>query len=244
MSTTMNRNLPRFVRDMLASPPPRGAGLNNWCYRTARVLHPYRSANEIILLLEAATAGEKLKGGEIARAVERSRATAWQPGQVQAVTAPAWPSVNEEQREAITGRDDGLVDLWEASPARLDDNDGHTEEIIDRLFPGSPLLCVGRSNSEFATRPREILRGRLAELQFIVPSTMSARTGRTQDGKVSEHTLENTGSRRFLVIEFDMGSQDEHAAFVATSGKSRPARIGSSQWRQEPARLVLLRRAI
>ena len=30
-----------------------------------------------------------------------------------------------------------------------------------------------------------------------------SRTGRTQDGKESEHTLENTGPRRFLVIEQD-----------------------------------------
>ena len=30
---------------------------------------------------------------------------------------------------------------------------------------------------------------------------MTTRTGLTQDGKESEHTLSNTGDRRFLVVE-------------------------------------------
>ena len=72
---------PQFVRDLLASPPQRGDGLNLWFYRVARVLHPYRDSAEIIELLRAATAGEPIKPGEIERAVERSKATAWKPGQ-------------------------------------------------------------------------------------------------------------------------------------------------------------------
>ena len=63
--------LPRFVRDLLASAPHRGGGLNNWFYRIARVLHPYRTTEEIIELLKAATAGEPVKHGEIERAVKR-----------------------------------------------------------------------------------------------------------------------------------------------------------------------------
>src|SRR5213078_2485469 len=95
-----SKELPRFVRDLLASPPRRGGGLNNWLYRVARVLHPYRAANEIVLLLEAATAGEPLKRGEIERAVKNSAATAWKPQQpAQAQThAPAWPPVNAARR--------------------------------------------------------------------------------------------------------------------------------------------------
>ena len=72
--------LPQFVRDLLASPPQRGGGLNLWFYRTSRVLHPYRDPNEIIELLRAATNGEPVKHGEIERAVDRSKATAWKPG--------------------------------------------------------------------------------------------------------------------------------------------------------------------
>jgi hypothetical protein len=208
-------DLPQFVRDLLASPPKRGEGLNLWLFKTARVLHPYRSPAEIVQLLGAVTAGEPIKHGEIERAVERSAAVAWQPGQRVALTrAAAWPHVNAEQREAVIATGLGLVDLWEASPVRFEDSQSHAEEIIDRLFPGNPMLCVGKCNSQFATQHRESWRGRLAEMSLIVPSPMSARTGHTQEGKESEHTLENTGQRRFLVIEQDRGSVDEQSAIL------------------------------
>jgi hypothetical protein len=54
----------------------------------------------------------------------------------------------------------------------------------------------------------------LAALQLIVPSPMTARLGRTQDGTQSAHTLEATGARRFLVIEQDRGTIDEQAAVL------------------------------
>jgi hypothetical protein len=215
--------LPQFVRDLLASPPRRGEGLNLWFYRVARVLHPYRDSAEIIELLRAATAGEPVKHREIERAVERSKATAWKPGQPpQSVRASAWPKVNTEQREAVIAAGAGLVDLWEISPVRFEDNGSHTEKIIDALFPGDLLLCAGRTNRDFATQTREEWRGKLAALQLIVPSPMTARIGHTQDGKESAHTLEATGSRRFLLIEQDGGTVDEQAAVLLHLAERAP----------------------
>jgi hypothetical protein len=124
-----------------------------------------------------------------------------------------WPRVNQEQREAII-HDGGLADLWECSPVRIEDNAAHTEQVIDALFPGNPLLCCGKSNSAFDTRPREDWRGQLAELALIVPSPMSAVTGLTKEGNESAHTLSNTGPRRFLICEFDTGTTDEQAALL------------------------------
>jgi hypothetical protein len=214
--TRHTQTLPQFVRDLVASPPGRGKGLNNWFYRAARVLHPYRDSAEIIELLRAAAAGEPVKQGEIERAVERSKATAWKPGQ--AVQHPkhgsSWPKVNTEQREAVIAAGGELVDLWEASPVRFEDNKSHTEEIIDALFPANPLLCVGRSNTDFATQSRWEWRGKLATLQLIVPNPMTARIGITQDEKESAHALSITGPRRFLVIEQDGGTIDEQAAVL------------------------------
>jgi hypothetical protein len=51
---------------------------------------------------------------------------------------------------------------------------------------------------------------------------MSARTGRTQDGKESEHSLDNTGPRRFLVIEQDSGNTDEQAAVLLHLAERAP----------------------
>ena len=54
----------------------------------------------------------------------------------------------------------------------------------------------------------------MAQLQLIVPSPMTSRTGLTKDGRESKHTLSNTGPRRFLICEFDTGTTDQHAALL------------------------------
>ena len=240
----MTKELPQFVRDLLASPPKAGEGVNRYLFRLARVLHPYRDEHEIIETLRALTAncGRTVTEKEIVRAVERSKSCAWTPGETNPVrSAPPWPAVNQEQRQAIIKGGYRLVDLWEESPIRLDDNDGNTEEIIDTLFPGNPLLCCGKTSMEFATRSREKWRGRLSTLQLIVPSPMTARTGLTQDGKESEHTLSNTGDRRFLVVEFDDGTIDEHAALLIHLIARAPMASSCPSRREESARMVLLR---
>ena len=221
--------LPQFVRDLLASPPHRGGGLNLWFYRMARVLHPFRDSSEIIEVLRAATTGERVKRGEIERAVERSKAAAWTPGQPRqgATQALAWPKVNTEQREAVTASGAGLVDLWEIASLRFQDSKSHTEEIIDVLFPGDPLLCAAHSDSEFATRSREEWRGELAALQLIVPSPMTARLGLTQEGKESAHALSITGPRRFLVIDQDNGTIDEQAAVLLHLAERAPLAVAA-----------------
>ena len=225
MRTPQCRELPRFVRDLLASPPRAGEGVNRYLFRLARVLHPYRNDGEIMDILRAVTAGcgRVVTEQEIKRAVERSRGVAWTPGGPNHVpSTPPWPSLNSEQRDAILEEGGGLVDLWEASPIRIDENRPRTEEIIDALFPGNPLICCGANMAGFATRSREDWRGELSSLQLIVPSAMTSRTGLTREGKESEHALSNTGPRRFLVVEFDHGTADDHAAIVMHLAERAP----------------------
>jgi len=212
------KTLPRFVEEMLAAPPRAGEGVHPWLYRVARQLHAHLPAVEIIALLESRVkdCGRHVSRKEITDAVQAAMLTAWQPNgnaaPVQSVSK--WPVVNQEQRAAIVRDGGGLADLWELSPVRIEDNDPHTEEIIDRLFPGNPLLCCGKSNDVFDTMPREDWRGKMSDLALIVPSPMSAVTGLTQKGEVSKHSLNNTGTRRFLVVEFDTGTSDDHAALL------------------------------
>jgi hypothetical protein len=125
-----------------------------------------------------------------------------------------WPDMDRDQINTIVNSGPGLYDLWESSPVRFEDDQPHTEDFIDALFPGDPLLCVGSSSVQFDTRSREEWRGQLSELQVIVPHPMTALLGHTKEGKLSAHTLENTGPRRFLVAEFDSGSIDSHAALL------------------------------
>ena len=212
------KTLPRFIEEMLTAPPRAGEGVHNYLYRVSRQLHAHLPAVEIIALLEnrVKDCGRHVSRKEITDAVQAAMLTAWQPNgnaaPVQSVSK--WPSVNKEQREAIIRDGGGLADLWEASRVRLEDNDPHTEEIIDQLFPGNPLLCCGKSNSDFDTKPREDWRGEMSDLALIVPSPMSAVTGLTQKGEVSKHSLNNTDTRRFLVVEFDNGTPDDHAALL------------------------------
>jgi hypothetical protein len=125
-----------------------------------------------------------------------------------------WPALDVALVKQIVSGGPGLYDLWESSPIRFDDDGAHTETIIDALFPENPFLCAGESSFHFRTASRESFRGSLSELQFIVSSPMIAERGHTKDGKESAHTLENTGPRRFLVIEFDQGTPDEQAALL------------------------------
>jgi hypothetical protein len=171
-----------------------------------------------------ANCGRFVPRQEIVSAVQNALPSAWQPGsRSQPIHfAPKWPSVNQKQREAIIHGSGELADLWEFSKPRIKDGETHTEQIIDRLFPDAPLLCCGKLNSDFDTRPREDWRGELSRLQFIVPSAMSAVTGKTKDGRESKHALDNTAPRRFLVCEFDSDEVDDHAALLIHLGGYAP----------------------
>ena len=134
-------------------------------------------------------------------------------------TSRHWPEINEPLRADVIADGGGLADLWELSPVPIEDNRPRTEEIMDRLFPGNPLLCAGRNRYRFDTKPRNAWRGGLAERQFIVPSPMSAVRGKAKEGRWSKHTAANTGPRRFLVCEFDSGTKDEQAALLMHMGQ-------------------------
>lgn len=114
-----------------------------------------------------------------------------------------WPQVNLEQIEAISHEGQKLAALSEKSPIRFEACNCHAEQVIDALFVGNPLLCCGANKYHTATEPRTSWRGRLGKMQFIVPSPMKARTGKTLEGKLSPRSADNTGPRRFLVVEFD-----------------------------------------
>ncbi|MST00640.1 MAG: hypothetical protein EXS29_04950 [Pedosphaera sp.] len=217
------KTFPPFLAEMLAASPHAGEGVHNWLFCVSRQLHAHLPALEIITLLEERTraCGRHVSRKEIEDAVRNSLPSAWEPNGKTGGTlhigepAPAkWPEVNKELREAVIAENGGLADLWECGNPRFEDSENHTEQIIDWLFPGNPLLCCGKSSHEFDTRPRDEWRGDLSALQLIVPSPMSAVEGVTKEGKPSRHTLSNTGPRRYLICEFDTGAPDDHAALL------------------------------
>ena len=119
----MTAKLPRFICDLLGACPAAGAGVHNWLFRCARVLHAfYPNRVELANLLAAAAAG----CGRHIPNVKSSRP--WiirlgAPGNPNNATASpnrsghqSGPRPNQERIEAITKDGPGLVDLWEISP--------------------------------------------------------------------------------------------------------------------------------
>lgn len=209
----MNTPLPHWAATIIENPPRSGGGFHHWLFRASRALWKCgRSEADILPLLESAAAncGRPVSDSEIQNAMFNSRPV---KGMRNTHTQAPWARMNAELRESIiTASGAGMADLREASPVRFDDTLPHTEEIIDQLFPADTLLCCGREQKTAHTQARETWRGKLAKKAFIVPSPMTAETGKNQAGKTSDRCLANTGPRRFIVVEFDAGSIDEQAA--------------------------------
>lgn len=221
-----DKELPVFIKDLLASVPRAGEGVHIFLFRTARVLHPYRDEHDIAALLKASVVGcgRHVSDTEIWNAIKDSKSCAWNPDSPQLTfhAEAKWPEVNRELVKSIIKNGGKLEDLFQLSPVPVDTDELQTEKIIDVLFPKGSLLCVAKSIRDFVTDNREALRGKLSEFSHIVPSPMSKRMGITKDGRESAHTLENTGLRRFLVIEFDTGTRDEHAALLLHLAERAP----------------------
>ena len=231
--TNQNQNpsvevlLPSRIQKLLNSCPKAGNGVHSWLYNTALRLHAFFGNKTHIcelLAKHSADCGRDVGEQEIWDAIENSES--WLAGQkgksTEARTVARWPARNEEQIEAITKAGPDLAGLIAMSPLRWTDEQPHTEEIIEFLFPGNPLLCAGLKKESSLTRTREEWRGFLANQQFIVPSPMIAIRGKTQNGRDSMRCLANTGPRRFLVVEFDQGTFDQHAALLIHLAKYAP----------------------
>lgn len=215
--------LPQWVIDILAAVPARGDGLNRWLLRAAIALRRCgRSNHEIQATIEAATMDQPVKRGEIERAVTRSAKYMTDPSTV--TTRRTTPTENPALRAKIVEQSGGVevVDLWEKSPSRLTDEGPTAEELIDLLFPGNPLLCCAMKLHSARTKPRSWWRGRLKYAQFIVPSAMTAETGLNQEGRQSSRCLNNTGPRRYLIVEQDSGTPDEQAAVLLHLAEKAP----------------------
>ncbi len=227
-------DLPNWARDILAAVPKRGDGLNTWLMRASIALRRAgRSAGEIIEALRCLTAGEPVKAGEIERAVRRSIEYVTGDGMTSRPAAPRWPEVDNAARAAIVAQHDGgALELWECSPVRFDDDSSHTEEIIDALFPGDPLICVADGPETAVTGPRESFRGRLGSKGLIVPSPMTKLTGVNQEGKESARCLDNTGPRRFLGCRARQRHPRRASGRDYAPGGAGAAGARCSQWRE------------
>lgn len=228
-------SLPDWLKDKLDSPPSAGDGIHAWLFSCARQLHAHMDAAAIEAALTDATAGcaRRVTAREIRDSVQNSHAVAWQRGgKISGAREPHppctggagavdlaasdWPKPDAAARRcriADARREvGGLVDLWERSPEW--DGVKSADDWLDALFPDAEWLCLAVDHPATArSRRREKwMFGPADECGLVVPSPMTGPSGRRQDGQVSHRCYENTGARRWLVIEFDSGAIDEQAA--------------------------------
>jgi len=206
--------LPKKIRDRINSCPESGQGVNPWIFNTALSLTNYFEDHHIIDILKAFVSCPG-REREILRAVTRAREIA--NGEEGGGSGPRalWPAVDYTMvHKIVVNCPVRLKDLRSISRMDLSTEGPRTEEILDALFPGNPLLCFGRSVNACWTKPREFWRGRESGFQFIVANPMTKETGLTTDRRASQRCLDNTGSRKFVVIEFDISESGDWAPYV------------------------------
>lgn len=214
--------LPAWLLEKLASPPVAGAGVHGWLFSVARQLHAHLGEGEIVACLTAATAacGRYVTAREIADAARNSREVAWTPKGGSRSTgetfrapeiaerAEKWPMFSGSARNARIA--DVLGDGFDGFTR---DEQDDCDDVIDDLFPGAEWLCLAKGHPATArSRRREKWLFESSSCDLVVPSPMTGPSGKRQDGKVSHRCLENTASRRWLVIEFDDGTMREQGA--------------------------------
>ena len=232
-NTASERPLPACLLDELQNPPT--SDRHSWFFWCAVRLSEYRNQRVVLELLRTAAkhVGRHVPDREIQEAVKdaiRWRAThgpADTPLQKILQAEMRWPKPDLPQTDHLVRSGPCRRDLRDLTKERFSTDTRHTESLTDSLYPGNPLLCCARSSWKFATRRREIWRGRLHTLPLLVPSPMSSVYGRTDEGTGpwSEHTLANTGPRQYLVIEFDF-------AEFSDDGKETPLASWIRAWAQ------------
>ena len=232
-------SLPDRVRNTLAGLPFRG--IHRWLFHVACTCVEHTALDDIriIDLLYAATRGARrpVRRYEIAKAVADARRKCGGPANKPALSfTRRWPDPDPAAIAAISKTGLSLYDLWESSPCRFGDDLPHTEEVIDALFPGDPLLCCGLDSQQFATRRRSAWRGHLSRLSLIVPNPMLSRNALTQDRRLSEQTKAGTAGRVYLVIEFD---RDELSLDIQAALHADLARRISLRWQPSSADMNL-----
>jgi hypothetical protein len=173
--------------------------------------------------------GRLFQPGEVSRAIRKAFGTNWQGTDAKG-SSPAFKlpdQVNKTlQRQVIEANRHATVEaLRRANPHPCDDL--RPSEILPLLFPEDqragkdPLLCVSmEAKGESHTLPvsahcHPLNQWHTNRASFLIPSAMTARTGKTQGGRASARSKENTGPRQHIIVECDGGeSHDEQAAIL------------------------------
>jgi len=239
-------DLPKFLRDLKSPATGEGIGVHNWLFRMALRLHAYRDHQAIVAMLSAAVkgCGRDVPESEIEEAVVNSKQYAYklsgtsnrskgsyttarkQPSKPQVQATPKWGKRNAEKIAVIAAADPNAFDaLKYSSPVKVSENLHDAACILERLFPGNPLLSVAIGKYDFVTLLRMELKGSARLYSYLVPSAMTKRQGYNKKGKLSYRSLDATGPRMYLVTEFDQGDKDTQSAAIRYLARYAPLAV-------------------
>lgn len=200
--------------DPLGTPPQAGGGVHRWIFVSARKLARFGvTPEEAYRLIRKAVAscGRPVPDREIWDAIGGAGGPSPDfPG------ASKWPKSDPLAIEAIARENPAALERLYQASRHHDLRAGHparfVASLMERLFPGNPVICTGEGIETMACHRLRDCADHLHLNQYVVPSPMRGFTGITLTGRTSRRCLDNTGPRRFLVIEFDTGSIQQQAA--------------------------------
>jgi hypothetical protein len=183
--------------------PLEGQGVNDWVIRTVRRLYQggmerekvYKTVSELTNRTDT-----DVSNREIARAIEKVfDEDSSSPRPISDRPKPLGMDREAIDQIAATGAD--VAELMDSSPV----SPGMpTQEVLEILFPGEPLLCLGLTKKSARVLPYSGWGKPMAQrFSFLVPSPMSAMQGINQSGKPSWRCNDNVAGRRFFVVEID-----------------------------------------
>jgi hypothetical protein len=195
--------------------PEAGQGCHRWLFYASKQLqeHGVEWGDDVEAALKELMSRDPNSENEIKDAWNAAAKN-------EAAATPRWSEVKPARIAEIIESGFNVRDLIAQSPEPvLLDGGSRTAKYLDALFTGNPLVWLGstyikkgRTEWRGEVLPREVWRGLDHTYEFVVPSPMAARRGLNKNGKISKRCLDNVGPRKWLVVEFDSGSYDHHAA--------------------------------
>lgn len=192
------------LMELLASHPPQGHG-HAWMFRLALHLRHYHNEETCFQLLRKCTqlwAHRAVPDSEIRTAVAKAHSA--KPTDTR--SGPAWPTPSPSAIAHILRTTTSLFTL---TPLNIT-----AEQALRRLFHPDDLICAGVAQGQGSTQQLRDMLPLADRRQFIVPSPMTAPWGINQQGARSFRTLDNTGPRKYLVIENDAASKTDQAKIL------------------------------